>query len=120
MVREDVDQRGVDVVIESSGAPAAIESTTDAVRRGGTIVLVGIPHDADIPASVVEAINGEYDFVGSYRFANTYPDAIRGIQTGTYDVDGLVSFEEPFERIGAAFDRAAAADSMKGVVRVGD
>ncbi|WP_226013342.1 NAD(P)-dependent alcohol dehydrogenase [Halomicrobium salinisoli] len=117
-VRERVDPRGVDVVIESSGAPAAVASTTDAVRRGGTIVFVGMPDGTGLPVDVVESIEGEYDLRGSYRFAGTYPEAIRGIADGRYDVDGVVSFEAAFDDTPAAFERAAAPEPVKGVVRV--
>ncbi|RDI70158.1 NAD(P)-dependent alcohol dehydrogenase [Halopelagius longus] len=120
VVRERVDEDGVDVVFESSGAESAIELTTEAVKRGGTVVFVGIPLDAGLPADVVELIGGEYDLKGSFRFRDTYEEAIEGIRTGRFDVDGIVSFESPFAETQAAFDRAIEPESVKGVVRVSD
>lgn len=120
VIHEEVHENGVDIAIESSGAEVAIETTTDAVTRGGDVVFVGVPIDASLPTDVVGLIGDEYDFRGSFRFSNTYPDAIEGIRTGRFDVDGIVSFERDFDETQAAFDQAAEPESVKGVVRVSD
>ena len=120
VIREEVHENGVDVAIESSGADVAIETTTDAVKRGGDVVFVGVPIDASLPTDVVGLIGDEYDFRGSFRFSNTYPDAIEGIRSGRFDVDGIVSFERGFEETQEAFEQAAEPESVKGVVRVSD
>ncbi|MFD1643972.1 NAD(P)-dependent alcohol dehydrogenase [Halohasta litorea] len=120
VIESAVDQDGVDIVIESSGADPAIETTTDAIKRGGAIVFVGIPIDAALPTDVVGIIGDEYDLKGSFRFSGTYPEAIEGIQTGKYDVDSIVSFERGFEETQAAFDEASESANVKGVVRVSD
>lgn len=118
VIHDQVDEHGVDVVIESSGAESAIEQTTAAAKRGGTIVFVGIPFDAPLPTDVVGVTSGEYDLKGSFRFSNTYSDAIEKIQAGRIDVDGIVSFEHSFTDVQAAFDRATEPESVKGVVCV--
>lgn len=120
VIRDRVDEDGVDVVVESSGAESAIEQTTAAVKRGGTIAFVGIPLDATLPTDVVGLIGKEYNLIGSFRFSNTYPDAIEKIRTGRFDVDDIVSFERPLTDAQAAFDRAGEPESVKGVVRVND
>ncbi|RRJ31486.1 NAD(P)-dependent alcohol dehydrogenase [Halocatena pleomorpha] len=120
VIHDRIDSNGVDVVLESSGAESAIKQTTATVKRGGTIVFVGIPFDASLPTDVVGLIGGEYDLKGSFRFSNTYPDAIEAIQTGRIDVEGIVSFEQPFTDTHAAFDRAAEPESVKGIVRVNE
>lgn len=120
VIREHVDSEGVDVVIESSGAESAIDMTTDAVRRGGTVVFVGVPIDADLPTDVVGLIGDEVELKGSFRFSGTYPDAIDGIRTGRFDVDSIVSFEQALEETQAAFERALEPENVKGVVRVSD
>lgn len=119
-IHDHVDERGVDVVLESSGFPGAVETTTDAVRRGGTVVFVGIPTDPSFPTDIVETISQEYDLKGSFRFSNTYSDAIEGIESGQFDVDRIVTFESALEETQAAFERAAEPDEVKGVVRVSD
>ncbi|WP_135305949.1 NAD(P)-dependent alcohol dehydrogenase [Haloarcula amylovorans] len=120
VIHDRVDPDGVDVVLESSGADSAIELTTDAVKRGGTVVFVGIPIDAALPTDVLGLIGEEYDLKGSFRFCGTYPDAIEGIRTGRFDVDSIVSFEQSLTETQAAFDRAMEPENVKGVVRVSD
>ena len=118
VIESRVDPDGVDIVIESSGADPAIKTTTDAVKRGGDVVFVGIPIDASLPTDVTGIIGEEYDLKGSFRFSGTYPNAIEGIRTGRYDVDSIVSFECGFDETQAAFDAAAEPENVKGVVRV--
>ena len=120
VIQEEFDADGADVVLESSGAETAIQTTTEAVKRGGTVVFVGVPIDAPVPTDVNGMIGGEYDLKGSFRFSNTYPDAIEGIHSGELNVDGIVSFEYPFTDTQAAFERAAEPAGVKGVVRVSD
>ncbi|MDS0297234.1 NAD(P)-dependent alcohol dehydrogenase [Halogeometricum sp. S1BR25-6] len=120
VVREEVNPDGVDVVLESSGAETAIRTTTEAVRRGGTVVFVGIPIDASVPTDVNGMIGEEYELKGSFRFSGTYPDAIEGIDAGALNVDDIVSFEYPLSDAQTAFDRAAEPAGVKGVVRVSD
>ncbi|ELZ61373.1 MULTISPECIES: Zn-dependent oxidoreductase/NADPH2:quinone reductase [unclassified Haloferax] len=78
---------------------------TDSARC--TVVFVGIPLEPEFPTDIVETIGQEYDQKGSFRFSNTYPEAIEGIETGRFDVDSIVTFESSFEDTQATFDRAA-------------
>jgi 2-desacetyl-2-hydroxyethyl bacteriochlorophyllide A dehydrogenase len=63
-IREISGGDGVSVVIESSGAPAGLESALASVRRGGTVVLVGMPA-APPSIDVVDAIVREINLVTS-------------------------------------------------------
>lgn len=114
---EDTD--GVDVVIEASGAAPSIGSTTDAVRRGGSIVLVGLSADETVPIETNAIVNKELDVSGSFRFRNTYDDAIRLLETGTVDVTGIIDFEQSLSDLEAAFRRVGDDDVIKGMISVG-
>lgn len=120
VIESEIDPRGVDVAIESSGAGPAVETVVDAVKRGGVVTFVGIPPETEVPLTVAETIDGEYDVRGSFRFKNTYSDAIAGLKAGRYDVDSIVSFEESLERTQEAFERATEPEHVKGVVRIND
>jgi L-iditol 2-dehydrogenase len=111
---------GADVVIEASGAEAAIRSTTDAVRRGGTIVLVGLAADGEVPLDTHDIINEELDVHGSFRFRNTYPAAVDLLASGDVDVEGIIDFEMPLSDLTAAFERTDDPSLVKGMVAVGD
>ncbi|WP_049970733.1 NAD(P)-dependent alcohol dehydrogenase [Haladaptatus cibarius] len=115
-VAELTDGDGVDVVIEASGAEPAIRSTIDAVRRGGTIVLIGLAQDAEIPLDTGKIIDNELDLFGSFRYRNTYPAAIELLADGVVDVEGIVDFELGLEEIGDAFERAKERKTVKGMI----
>src|SRR5690606_9018086 len=47
---------GADVVLETAGAVPTIKQSLYAARRGGTVVLVGIASQAEIPLDVVRIV----------------------------------------------------------------
>ena len=107
---------GADVVIEASGAEPAIRSTIDVARRGGTVVLVGLAAEADVPLDVLDLIDSELDVHGSYRYANTYPAAIDLLADDAVDVEGFVDFESPLDDVHDAFERASDPETVKGMI----
>jgi L-iditol 2-dehydrogenase len=115
---DHTDGVGVDVVVEASGAKPSIESALDAVRRGGTVVLVGLASEAEVPLDVLEIIDNELDVHGSFRYENTYRAAVDLIADGVVDVEGMVDFESPLEELDSAFRRAMEPDVVKGMVSV--
>ncbi|QZP38316.1 NAD(P)-dependent alcohol dehydrogenase [Halobaculum magnesiiphilum] len=117
-VDEYTDGVGADVVVEASGAEPSIESTLDAVRRGGTVVLVGLADEAEVPLDVLEIIDNELDVHGSFRYANTYDAAVDLLADGTVDVEGIVDFTDPLEEIDAAFRRSMEPDTVKGMISI--
>ena len=112
------DGRGADVVIEASGVRPAIESTTAVARRGGTVVLVGLAGDGEIPVDTHEIIDNELDVHGSFRFRSTYPTAVGLLADGTVDLKGIVDFELPLADLDGAFDRVQDPEVIKGMITV--
>jgi L-iditol 2-dehydrogenase len=110
--------RGADVVIEASGARPAIEATTAVARRGGTVVLVGLARDGEIPIDTHEIIDNELDVHGSFRFRNAYPTAVELLADGTVDLEGIVDFELPLADLDCAFDRVQDPEVIKGMITV--
>jgi L-iditol 2-dehydrogenase len=115
-VDEHTDGRGVNVVIEASGAEPAIRSTLDTVCRGGTIVLVGLVTEPEIPFDAVNIVNSELDIRGSFRYANTYPTAVGLFADDQADIAGLVDFESPLDDVEATFQQAMEPETVKGVI----
>lgn len=115
-VADNTGGRGVDVVIEASGSEPAIQSTLDAVRRGGAVVFVGMPADGEMPLDVLDVINNEVDVRGSYRYVNTYPTAVELLADGRADVSGLVDFEMGLSAVDDAFQRASDPERVKGMI----
>jgi L-iditol 2-dehydrogenase len=115
-VIEEQTGQGVDVVIEASGAKPAIQSTVEAVRRGGKIVFIGLPGDGEISLNTLEIIDNELDIHGSFRYANTYEAAIDLLADGRVDVQGIIDFETTLDEITHAFQRAQNAETVKGMI----
>lgn len=119
-VREYVDGDGVDVVLECSGARAAIDRLPAAVRKGGRVVFVGLPTDPALPTDVFGAIDNELDLRGSHRFRDTFPRAVELLAGGQVDADSLVDFELPLAETRAAFERADDPAVVKGMLSLGE
>jgi L-iditol 2-dehydrogenase len=79
-----------DVLLECSGNPAAIGAAIRAVRRAGRVVLVGMGGD-EIPLPLAHVQTRELEVTGTFRYANTWPDAIALAASGRVDLDALVT-----------------------------
>jgi L-iditol 2-dehydrogenase len=115
-VAEYTDGVGADVVVEASGAEPSIKSTIDVVRRGGTVVLVGLASEAEVPFDVLELIDNEVDVHGSFRYKNTYDAAVDLLADGEVDVEGIIDFESELEDIDDAFRRSMEPTVVKGMI----
>lgn len=87
----------VDVLIECSGAAAAIDTGIRSVAPAGTVVLVGMSPGtmAELPVGVIQG--RELWVTGTFRYAHTYPTAIDLIASGRIDLDALVSRSFPLD-----------------------
>lgn len=87
----------VDVLLECSGASAAIDAGIRSVTPAGTVVLVGMSPDTmvELPVGVIQG--RELWVTGTFRYAHTYPTAIDLVASGRIDLDALVSRAFPLE-----------------------
>jgi L-iditol 2-dehydrogenase len=79
-----------DVLLECSGHPAAINEAIRAVTRAGRVVLVGMGGD-EITVPLAHLQTHELELTGTFRYANTWPDAIALAAAGRVDLDALVT-----------------------------
>ncbi len=94
-----------DVVMECSGAPPALRSALDAVRAGGTIVMIGNGGDVTFPSSIV--VVKEVEIRGSFRFHEEFATAAALIGKGLIDVKPLLTATLPLDKAVEAFELAA-------------
>jgi L-iditol 2-dehydrogenase len=75
---------GYDLVLEAAGATSAVAAAIAAVRRGGTVVLVGLPpHGATVPLSVDDAVNNDLTILGSFGYtAASFRAVVRLLNAG--------------------------------------
>ncbi len=104
---------GYDVVFDASGAGQAISDAAGRVRRGGKLVLVGLPHGGPIPLPVDLTVTGEVDIVGSFRFNHNEFRTSVELLAGGLDLGPLISNRYPAAEAGAAFVEASSGQAMK-------
>lgn len=108
--------RGVDVAFEVAGEDDAVATAVRTTRRGGRVILVGIP-TADqtlIPAS--EARRRGLTLKWSRRMKHTYPTAIDLVEKGYVDVASLVTHRFPFDDFQKAVKAAQNREGLKVVI----
>lgn len=96
---------GADYIFEAAGNPATCAGATQAVKRGGKIVMVGISHKP-IPFDFYGASCKESDIISIFRYVNMYPSARKMIASGKADPAKVVTGIVPFEDVQRAFESA--------------
>ncbi len=98
----DLAHDGFDVVFEASGARPALRQAFDLVRPGGTIVQVGTVGVEDMPLPANQLMAREITYLGSFRYADVFDDAIALARAGRVDLSSLVSQVLPLEQAAQA------------------
>ncbi|HEY4357328.1 MAG TPA: galactitol-1-phosphate 5-dehydrogenase [Acidobacteriaceae bacterium] len=96
--------RGIDIAVEVVGAQKSITTAIDAVRRGGTVTLIGnLSPRVEIPLQTV--VTRQLTLLGSCASAGEYGECIELMQSGAINVEPLLSAIAPLEEGPAWFDR---------------
>ena len=113
MARAQEETGGFDLIFEASGAPPAVRSNLEIVKRGGTIVQIGsIATDVELPANLI--MSKELRYLGSFRYADIYPISMSLLATRRVDVRPLISATYPLPKVTEAFELAAErGDTIK-------
>ena len=100
-VKEITGGRMAEVVMEASGANAAILSAFELVSNAGRIVLTGWPKAATpIPTDVIT--KKEIDVRGARTSAGEFEEALELIETGKVDVRGILTEVVPGDKLAEA------------------
>lgn len=114
------DGKGADKVFETAGSPVTIAQTAFAVKRGGTITLVGLSAQEEINYNFAQIMDKEAEIKSVFRYRNIYPKAIEAVAAGAIDVNGIVTHEFELENIQEAFEEAInnKTDLVKAVIKI--
>ncbi|CAM4353570.1 NAD(P)-dependent alcohol dehydrogenase [Paenibacillus phoenicis] len=104
LIYELTDGEGVDIVMETAGAVKTVQQTAYMVKRGGTVVLVGMAPQDIIEYNFAKLLGKEAEIKTVFRYRNIYPQAIKAMDEGLIDVSGIVTHEYSFDEIAEAFD----------------
>jgi L-iditol 2-dehydrogenase len=126
ILEQDVDEEikritkrlGVDVAFETAGNPIALQSALRSVRRGGKLAIVGLPPQDEIGVNVPLIADNEIDIYGIFRYANTYPQGIKFLASGNFDVKFLITDRYSLDQTKDAMEQARTnkKESLKVVV----
>ncbi|KAI0255279.1 sorbitol dehydrogenase [Lactifluus subvellereus] len=105
-----------DVALECTGAEASIGAAIHAVRFGGTVFVVGVGRN-EMQFPFMRLSTREVDLRFQYRYANTWPKAVRLVEAGVLgDIRKLVTHRFPIEDAVRAFE--TSADMKSGAIKV--
>ena len=107
-------------MFETAGSPITIAQTPFAVKRGGTITLVGLSAQEEINYNFAQIMDKEATIKSVFRYRNIYPKAIEAVSAGAIDVNGIVTHEFDLDHIQEAFEEAInnKTDLVKAVIKV--
>ncbi len=107
-----------DVVLECSGAVAALTAAIPALRPRGGIVQLGISGDMSLPMQVITA--KEIELRGSFRFHAEFGFGVGLMQRGLVDVKPLITHSVPLAEAERAFALANdRSQAMKAQIAFG-
>lgn len=110
---------GVDLSIIATGNAAAVQSGLRVTRKGGTVVLFGVPiKGSKISLHLSTIYANEHHIVPSYAASEIETNlALRIIATGRLSLEGLVTHRFDLKRTSDAVRQAhEATDTMKVVI----
>lgn len=113
-------QVGTEKVFEAAGSPVTIAQTPYLVKRGGTIVLVGLSAQEEINYNFAKIMAKEATVKSVFRYKNIYPRAISAVADGKINISGIITHEFDFDNIQKAFDCVIhdKNDVVKAVIKI--
>jgi L-iditol 2-dehydrogenase len=109
---------GYDLVIEAAGAVESAAVAFTAARRGGTVLLLGLPpHGQTAALSVDDAVNNDLAILGSFSYtAAAWRDVVRLLNAGLISPGFLVTHRFPLADWEQAIACLRGAEGPRGKV----
>jgi len=109
---------GVDVAIVATGNLNALDSAINLVRKGGTIVMFGVPSkDASIDINMSNVYSKEITITTTYAASDIdTKNALELIASGTIDVKSLITHKYTLEDSQKAFEHAKTGDNAMKII----
>jgi L-iditol 2-dehydrogenase len=107
---------GADLVYECAGAAASLDVSLDAVRKGGTVVQVGV-YPGRIETDLNRIMMKELRFIGTYGYVwTTWQRSLRLLSEGRINTEAIISHEFPLERFEEAFQVTQDGSAAKVIL----
>lgn len=113
IVRDLTGGFGADLVYECAGTAASLANCWEAVRKGGTLVPLGV-HSLPIQTDFGKVMMKELTVVGSYGYVWTsWQRTVRLMAEGKINADAVISHELPLEAFDLGFEATRAGKAIK-------
>jgi len=120
VIKEITDNELVDIVIEAVGAPETVQDAFKYVKRGGRILIFGVPpKDALVNFSPFNIYFNELKIVGSYALTpNSFLKSAKLISKGRINFNYIITETYPLERLNEAIRKAEKGEGLKKLIKV--
>ena len=102
------------IALECTGVESSIASAIWSVKFGGKVFVIGVGKP-EMQVPFMRLSTQEIDLQFQYRYANTWPRAIRLVESGVIDLKRLVTHRFDIEDAVKAFE--TAADPKTGAIK---
>ncbi len=117
-ILEHTDGRGVDVAIVATSSMKALEDAIDMVRKGGTVMMFGVPSkEAKLDLDMSKIYSKEITLVTSYAASDKdTTEALNLIESSQINVKQLITHTYPIIDSQKAFDHARSGDNAMKII----
>jgi Zn-dependent alcohol dehydrogenase len=121
LVKELTGGRGADYAFVTVGSQPAVTQGLQLLRRGGALVLVGMPaRNAAVPVPIGDFVFDGYRMlgsnVGSARLRVDIPRLVELYQSGRLKLDELITRRYPLEQINEAIESMERGEALRNVI----
>jgi S-(hydroxymethyl)glutathione dehydrogenase/alcohol dehydrogenase len=113
--------RGTDYAFEVIGLPETILQAYNTARRGGTVVIVGMPRmEMTVTFSAMQLFYDEKKMLGclygSAQVRRDFPKLVNLVETGRLDIGSMVSRRIKLDEVNDAFRAMEAGEVIRSVI----
>jgi len=117
-IKSETENRGADIVIVATGNLIALKNSFTYVRKGGTVVLFGVPSKGEIiDIDMSNVYSKEITLVTTYAASDhDTKSALELISSGNIDVKSLITHKYSLDESMKAFQHAKSGDSAMKII----
>jgi L-iditol 2-dehydrogenase len=115
-VRAAASGRGVDFVFDCSGNPAVLAQAMRAVRRGGTVAVLGLAGGRSAELPVDPLVLDELNLLGIRSSPNAYPAMIALLASGAIATEPLTTHQYPLRDVATAFGVLSRREAIRPII----
>ncbi|MBO0824385.1 MAG: alcohol dehydrogenase catalytic domain-containing protein [Actinobacteria bacterium] len=115
-VRAAAAGRGADYIFDCSGNPAVLSQAMRAVRRGGTVAVLGLAGGRRAELPVDPLVLDELNLLGVRSSPNAYPAMIELLASGAVMTGPLTAHQYPLRNAAAGFAALASREAIRPII----